>query len=134
MPEFRNEFQYLRHLKKRACAFDRQSKDRLMPTRTAGLSVPFMAPVITASEIRAPRRRHINPQAGHALELLGHAIEYLTDELVHEASSISAHDPQLEAVQLLMACNRKIYFACPEIPTLSERFRALLHGYQASAH
>ena len=105
-----------------------------MPTRTAGVSGPFMLPVISANEIRAPHRRRINPQDGHALEILGHAIEYLTDEMVHEASSISAHDPQLEAVQLLMACNRKIYLACPEIPSWVERFRALLHGNHASAH
>ena len=105
-----------------------------MPTTTTRGSIRLGAPVVNASQVHAPRRRRINPQAGHALEILGHAIEYLTDELVHEASSISAHNPQVEAVQLLMACNRKIYLACPEIPTLAERFHALLHGHQVSAH
>jgi hypothetical protein len=73
------------------------------------------------------RRRRISPQAGHALEILGHAIDYLTDEFVHAGKSFSAHDPQLEAVQLLMGINRQIYFACPEVPSLGERWRALLH-------
>jgi hypothetical protein len=40
---------------------------------------------------------------------------------------LSARDAQLEAVQLLMALNRGIYFECPEVPTWSERWRAMLH-------
>jgi hypothetical protein len=73
------------------------------------------------------RRRRISPKAGHALEILGHAIEYLTDEYVCAGGSVSAQDAQVEAVQLLMSLNREIYFGCPEVPTLTDRFRALLH-------
>ena len=72
------------------------------------------------------RRRRISSEAGHALEILGHAIEYLADEFVHQSGELSARDGQIEAVQLLMAVNRKIYFACPEVPTIGERFWALL--------
>jgi hypothetical protein len=72
-------------------------------------------------------RRRIPPEAGHALEILGHAIEYLTDEYVHAGRSFSARDGPVEAVQLLMAVNRQIYFACPEVPSLGERWRSLLH-------
>ena len=74
-----------------------------------------------------PRRRRITPEAGHALEILGHAIEYLSDEFVHSGGSLTAHNAQVEAVQLLMGINRQIYFACPELPTLGERWRALVH-------
>jgi hypothetical protein len=70
-------------------------------------------------------RRRIDPKAGHALEILGHAIEYLTDEFVHGDGEFSAHDAQLEAVQLLMALNREIYFACPRVPSLGQRFLTL---------
>jgi hypothetical protein len=70
-------------------------------------------------------RRRISPDAGRALEILGHAIEYLTDEFVHAGGPLSASDSHLEAVQLLMAVNRQIYFACPEVPTLSERLGGL---------
>jgi len=73
------------------------------------------------------KRRHITPQAGHALEILGHAIEYLTDEFVHRKGPFSAHDEQVEAVQLLMALNRQVYFECPEVPSFGERCRALMH-------
>jgi hypothetical protein len=51
----------------------------------------------------------------------------LADEFVHEGVSLSANDPQIQAIQLLMALNRQIYFACPEVPTLSDRFFSLLH-------
>jgi hypothetical protein len=84
----------------------------------------------TAGNLRAGlnRRRRIGPEAGHALEKLGHAIEYLADEFVHEGGvSLSADQPQVQAIQLLMALNRQIYFACPEIPTLKERVFSRLH-------
>lgn len=73
------------------------------------------------------RRRRISPQAGHALEKLGHAIEYLSDEFMLAGGSLAADNPQVEAVQLLMGINRQIYFACPEVPSLAERLRGLLH-------
>jgi len=73
------------------------------------------------------RRRRISPEAGRALEILGHSIEYLTDEFVHAGGSLSAHNAQVGAVQLLMGINRQVYFACPEVPSLGERWRALVH-------
>jgi len=73
------------------------------------------------------RRRYITPEAGHALEKLGHAIDYLADELVRQPRQIDAHDPQLEAIQTLMALNRQVFYECPFAPTLIERVRALLH-------
>jgi hypothetical protein len=79
------------------------------------------------------RRRQISPEAGRALELLGHSIEYLTDEFVHAGGSLSAHNAQVEAVQLLMGINRQIYFACPEVPGMGERWRALVHREAASS-
>ncbi len=73
------------------------------------------------------RRRRISPQAGRALEILGHAIEYLTDEFIYAGGSFSAHDAHVEAVQLLMELNREIYFDCPDVPSFAERFRSLMH-------
>ena len=73
------------------------------------------------------RHRRISAEAGHALEILGHAIEYLTDEFVYAGGSFSAHDAQVEAVQLLMGLNREVYLDCPEVPTFAERFRTLVH-------
>jgi len=89
-----------------------------MPLPASAVAVPV--------ERGRNRRRHISPEAGHALEKLGHAIEYLADEFIHAGGSLSAHNAQVEAVQLLMAVNRQIYFACPAVPSLSERLRGWL--------
>jgi hypothetical protein len=90
-------------------------------------------PAPLANQGRTHRRR-IAPQAGRALEILGHAIEYLSDEFAHAGGSLSAHNAQVEAVQLLMKVNRQIYFACPEVPSMGERWRAMLHGKAAISH
>jgi hypothetical protein len=67
------------------------------------------------------RRRRIEPEAGRALEILGHAIDYLADEYIHRGGALAEQDPAFEAMQLLMERNREIYFACPEIPDWKER-------------
>ena len=94
---------------------------------TTGFSIRLAAPVASTSHVRSNRRRRITPRAGHALEILGHAIEYLTDEFIHEGVGLSAGSSQLEAVQLLMALNRQVYFECPEAQTLGDRLRTALH-------
>jgi hypothetical protein len=108
---------------------DEQSKDGLMATSITGISIAAAAPATRAVAGRVCRRQ-ISPRAGHALEILGHAIEYLCDEYVHETgTAFHARDPRLEAIQLLMARNREIYFACPEVPTLSQRIHSWLHRH-----
>jgi hypothetical protein len=100
-----------------------------MDSSTTITAYPFMAYVPVAQAARGEtqrRRRSISPEAGRALEILGHAIEYLADEFAHAGGSLSAHDGQIEAMQLLMAMNRQVYFACPEVLTIGERLRALL--------
>ena len=97
-----------------------------MSTSLTDVSVPVLAPLVSATGVRANRRRHISAQAGRALEILAHAIEYLTDEYLNEGGSFSASDPRMEAVQLLIARNRAIYFACSEVPGFGERIRSFL--------
>ena len=80
--------------------------------------------------VRSVRRR-TTPEAGFALEVLGHAIEYLADEYAHESGSISSihsRDPRVEAMQLLMAANRQVYYACPVMPSLYQRIVGRLFG------
>jgi hypothetical protein len=89
------------------------------PERTAGLTA------VTGCDVA--RRRAISPEAGRALEILSHAIEYLADEFIYTGGTFSAHDPQVKAVQLLMGLNRDIYFSCPEVRSFADRCRALLH-------
>jgi hypothetical protein len=93
---------------------------------TSGFLVPITAAPAQVLTARVNRRRRISPQAGHALEILGHAIEYLTDEFVHEGGTFSPNNAQLQAVQLLMAVNRQVYFECPEVPPLGKRILSML--------
>jgi hypothetical protein len=92
---------------------------------TTDFPIPVSAPAVLSGFTHTKRRR-ITPKAGHALEILGHAIEYLTDEFVCEAASFSVNKGQMEAVQLLMALNREVYFECPEALSFGERWRAIL--------
>jgi len=100
-------------------------------TTTTSFSRPASVPAIPVASVHATRRRDITPQAGHALNYLAHAIEYLTDEFMHRGLAFSAKNEQLEAVRLLMALNRQVYFECPEVPRFGERCRALLHLHEA---
>jgi hypothetical protein len=98
---------------------------------TTDFAIRVSVPVTAAAYVPSNRRRRITPEAGRALEILGHAIEYLTDEFVHQGGDLRAGNSQLEAVQLLMARNREIYYACPEVVTVGDRLRAMLHLHAA---
>jgi hypothetical protein len=94
----------------------------------AGTTAGHFEAQSASSAINSRRcKRRVSPEAGRALEILGHAIEYLTDEFVHAGGLLSDSNGQLDAVQLLMALNRQIYFECPVTPTLGQRFLAVLH-------
>ncbi len=95
--------------------------------RIAGAVLP---PVLTMPAPAQVRRR-IPPVSGRALEVLGHAVEYLADEYVLASGalpSIHTRDPQVEAMQLLMQANRAVYFECPVIPPLRVRARNWFFG------
>jgi len=77
-------------------------------------------------EAELRRRRRISPQAGHALEVLGHAIDYLDDQYICRFGPFPPAQADVEAWELLKKLNRQIYLACPVIPTWSERLRSLL--------
>ncbi len=98
---------------------------------TASGSILFSASVNPTVPVRSNRRRHISPQAGQALVVLGHAIEYLADEFVHHGGSLSGNNEEVQAIQLLMALNREVYFECPEVLSLGARFRGLLGFHTA---
>jgi hypothetical protein len=100
-------------------------------TATVTARVVQIVSVPPASSARAiSSSRRISPQAGRALEILGHAIDYLIDETIYDGP-FSRLDPRLQAVRLLVAANRAVYFACPEVPTLRQRCRSLLQQWTA---
>jgi hypothetical protein len=121
--------QYVRNLNYGEGLAEEQVEDQCMAAfTTANFPISLSAePVVSESARPNRRRRRITPRAGHALEILGHAIEYLTDEFLYESTNFSVDSSQLEAVQLLMALNREIYYECPEVPSFGERWRSILH-------
>jgi hypothetical protein len=100
-----------------------------MTASTTVFPIPTSAAVVSTSQVRTNRRRRVSHQAGRALEILGHAIEYLSDEFVYEVGEFTARDSALEAVQLLMSLNRQIYLECPEVPSFGERCGSFLRKH-----
>jgi hypothetical protein len=71
------------------------------------------------SPTQPPVRRRLTRESGRALEILGHAIEYLADEYALESvpkGPLGSADPRVEAIQVLKSLNRKVYFeGAPEV-------------------
>jgi hypothetical protein len=79
----------------------------------------------------AARRRIVSRESGRAIEMLGHAIEYLADEFALECMSrqeniAAGMHPRVVAIEILKKCNRVVYLSCPEAPRLGERVRSWL--------
>jgi hypothetical protein len=59
--------------------------------------------------------------------MLGHAIEYLADEYALECRSRQvrkqAPSGEVQAIEILKARSRDIYFACAVAPTMMDRMR-----------
>jgi hypothetical protein len=73
---------------------------------------------------RAPERRRTNEQQGQALEILGHAIEYLVDSRLYEQWETPS---DATAVHLLMSCSRAVFSECDVVHPWHQRVqRALL--------
>jgi hypothetical protein len=84
----------------------------------------------------APRvRRRLTPEAGKAIEILGHAIEYLADEYAADTApkgALGSADPRVEAIQVLKSLNRAIYLSGTEIQPVFRRMRQWFLGVRAS--
>jgi hypothetical protein len=105
---------------------NRMRIETMAASTSSGFFAPAVRPVATV-RVRGFHRRRITPEEGHALEILGHAIEYLTDEFIHGDAPITTDNPQLQATQILMACNREVYYQCPAIVSFGERWHAFFH-------
>jgi hypothetical protein len=107
-------------------------KDNFMATTATTVHSAVLGAAKAVPVPGQAKRRSIDPRTGRALVILGHAIEYLADEFIHEGGSFTANRGQVDAIQILMALNREIYLACPEAPTLGQWFKSglqkLLNG------
>jgi hypothetical protein len=71
-------------------------------------------------------RRRITPEAGRGLEKLGHALEYLADEFLHDGCRFAEDSGRVQAIQLLASLNRQIYLACGVEPGIRQRVQTLV--------
>jgi hypothetical protein len=95
----------------------------------AGQTVGAKAGLALVPAARRPvARRAETREQGEALEMLGHAIEYLMDTRLEGGYRLMrfAGTPEFEAVQILMRANRELYASFPEVKPLGSRLRALL--------
>lgn len=92
-----------------------------MLTRFASIRLEAPVPAIVAT---GAVRRTITPGAGKALEILAHALEYLSDECAVSDEPEPWLGARMDAIKLLKTLNRGIYLACPEAPTAGSRCRA----------
>ena len=84
------------------------------------------------------RRRPNKPQ-GRALEILGHAIEYLVDQQRHRDSDAESQsfpsEADAPAIQILMRLSREVFAECPETasarPSLKQRLLRLFPAAEA---
>jgi hypothetical protein len=96
----------------------------------SSLRLPFLVPVCFERPLREPRivRRRANMQQGKALEILGHAIEYLVDSrmfLVGDPGMLlEAH-----AVRVLSRCSRELFASCTEVVPVGVRLRDWMSAY-----
>jgi hypothetical protein len=102
---------------------------------------PMEQPQHAAGPIRlAPRaaplvRRQLSREAARALEILGHAIEYLADEYAADPAAkgpLGNADPRVQAIQVLKALNRSIYFSGTEVQPVFRRIRRWFMGWRAT--
>ncbi len=74
-------------------------------------------------------RRRLSPEGGHALEILGHAIEYLADEYANDLADkgpLGSADPRVAAIQVLKGLNRAIYYSGTEVEPAFGRMKRWL--------
>lgn len=76
-------------------------------------------------------RRRTTPQQGRALELLGHAIEYLVDSRLEEGGPGAAES---RAIHMLMTCSRNVFEDCAEIVPVHQRVQGWVQGRFRKRH
>jgi hypothetical protein len=98
------------------------------------VSNPHRARLQLARPVAARVRRQLTPEGGRAIEILGHAIEYLADEYAAGTAPTGNSgnaDPRIEAIQVLKALNRAIYFASPKAEPVFRRIHRWFAGVWA---
>ncbi len=96
--------------------------EKLLSFRAQTSEIPRISAVVPASGSALPRsaRRRASVEQGRALEVLGHAVEYLVDSRMF---MLGEHNraAETEGVQILMRQSRTVFAECREVVPLRVR-------------
>jgi hypothetical protein len=91
---------------------------------------PFVTPIAPAAFAPTEptagctgQRRRPTPAQGRALEILGHAIEYLIDTQLHTGDFGAGAKDAAEASQVLMRLSREVFAECRVVVPAGERLK-----------
>lgn len=90
-------------------------------TSQQGFPFPDTAQVNPLSPGSIRRQKHLPRRSRRAHRILGHAIEYVANEFLHDATPPGPRNSRLQAVQLLMALDRRVCSDAEEVPAFAER-------------
>ncbi len=76
-------------------------------------------------------RRRTTPKQGRALELLGHAVEYLVDSRLLEGGPTPADNG---ALRILMACSREVFEDSVAVVPMHQRVQDWVQGHLRKLH
>ena len=115
---------------------DQQSqRDSAPPTEPRSFQEPrhlgLLNKIGPAAEPQPVVRRALSPVEGRALEILGHAIEYLADEYSVDTAPkgpLGSADPRVEAIQILKSLNRTVYYSGAEVQPALRRIKRWVLG------
>jgi hypothetical protein len=91
----------------------------------------WLTPSSSSVQPRPFVRRLLPPAGGRALEILGHAIEYLADEYANDLADkgpLGSADPRVAAIQILKELNRAVYYSGTEVEPVFARMKRWLLG------
>jgi|GEM_PF-6507001 len=94
-------------------------------------SRPFTSPIaisqygskMSSTPSHRPEPRRVDPEQGRALEMLGHAIEYLVDSRLYDTRETPA---DADAVQVLMSCSREVFAECEVVVSWHHKMQQAL--------
>ncbi len=102
--------------------------------RGASLPQSVVLPLVPRRATGPTVQRRLSQEGGRALEILGHAIEYLADGYaldLERGGRLGSGDPRIEAIQILKGLNRAIYFEGSEVQPVLRRMRRWFFGLGA---
>jgi hypothetical protein len=97
-------------------------KGQIMATLTSrGFPFPDTAQVNPSPPGSIRRPKHLPRRSRRAHRILGRAIEYVAYEFLHDTTPPGPRNSRLQAVQLLMALDRRVCSEAEEAPAFAER-------------